>query len=1120
MRQAAIGIFISISAIIFTLIPLSLLGTGLPGLSTVYAAKGGNGGGPSQSGSCDNNGNAVVVKLKDGNDISTINNKYGTLTARSFLGTTIYVVLTSDGTGASQLAKRIARDKIVVWAEAGQFSGDPNAEYDPNASPSQFSQASPDQFNAAALDQFSQAALDQFSQASLDQFSQAALDQFTQAALDQFTQAALEQFSQAALDQFTTAALDQFTTAVLDQFSTAILDQFSAAILEQFGQAALDQFTAAVLDQFSTAALDQFTTAILDQFSTAALDQFNQAILDQFTTAVLDQFTAAILDQFTTAALDQFAQAALDQFSQAALDQFSTAIMDQFSTAILDQFTLAMLDQFTTAALDQFSTAIMDQFTTAVLDQFTTAIMDQFTQAVLDQFSTAILEQFTQAVLDQFSTAALDQFTAAALDQFTQAVLDQFSVASLDQFLQSILDTFDGAYFEQLLIETLDAVYGNKARSQEALSVINTDAAHAVGTGQDVVVAVIDTGITDHWFFRGKIAPGGFDYVDGDDQPTDVANGIDENGNGIPDEGWGHGTHVAGIISLVAPDARIMPIRVQNAEGDGWSFIVAEAVQYATDNGAHIINLSLEVPCESMVMEWAVNYARERGVVVVAAAGNENLSTVSYPAAYAGVIAVAAVDNSDIKASFSNFSDTVTVSAPGVDVYSAYGNGLFAWWSGTSQSAPIVAGEAALIVGAYPWLTTDEVSAVVMDSATDIDPLNPGYEGLLGSGRIDLSAALALVTGSHETRMSSTVAGSQKTPNHRAKVVDTDADGDFVVVWASDQTGTWDVYAQRFTSLGLSQGAEVRVNTTTNGSQYHPSVAMDATGGFVVVWQDVQMVYARRFDATGAPLSGEFRVNTDTVGLKERPSVSMDSDGDFVIVWTAVSQDPDGSAGIYAQLYGADGSPVGTEFQVNTAYEIGQWDPVVAMDDNGGFIVIWSSDTGGVFAQRYDAAGTPLGGEFQVNATAISTDGAPSIGMSSDGRFVIAWEAPGIDSGNTYGVFAQRYSVNGAPQGGEFPVNTEVSGDQSGVSVSMDANANFVITWESAGQDHGNTRGIFGQRYDPNGSPIGGEFPINTTTSSNQVNASVAMDDQGDYVVVWSGNGIGDSDGVFGTVYD
>ncbi len=105
----------------------------------------------------------------------------------------------------------------------------------------------------------------------------------------------------------------------------------------------------------------------------------------------------------------------------------------------------------------------------------------------------------------------------------------------------------------------------------------------------------------------------------------------------------------------------------------------------------------------------------------------------------------------------------------------------------------------------------------------------------------------------------------------------------------------------------------------------------------------------------------------------------MDSDGDSVIVWTAVNQDADGSAGIYGQRYGADGSHARLEFQVNTTYESGQWDAVVAPDANGGFVVSWSSADGGAFAQRFDASGTTLGGDFQVNTTAITTKGAPSM---------------------------------------------------------------------------------------------------------------------------------------------
>ena len=140
--------------------------------------------------------------------------------------------------------------------------------------------------------------------------------------------------------------------------------------------------------------------------------------------------------------------------------------------------------------------------------------------------------------------------------------------------------------------------------------------------------------------------------------------------------------------------------------------------------------------------------------------------------------------------------------------------------------------------------------------------------------------------------------------------------------------------------------------------------------------------------------------------------------------------------------------------------------------------------------------------------------------MSEEGRFVIAWEASGIDSRGDYGVFAQRYSASGAPQNGEFHVNTEVSSNLRSTLVSIGSTGKFVIISNNVSQGHVNTWGFFGQRYSSDGLLIGGEFQVNTTALSDRVNASVAMDNQGDFVVVRSGSGIGDSDGIFGGVHD
>ena len=720
MKQTLVAGLMALAILVATLAPLANLTFGGAGAAPVFA------------GSCSGRTHVVVKLLNNQVDIDELNANYGTETVQRFPGTRIYILTVVGQTnGAKAKATELNNSGLVVWAEAGELG---SGIIDPD----QFSGAALDQFSQATMDQFTQAALDQFSQASLDQFTSAALDQFSQAAMDQFTQATLDQFSQAALDQFTSAALDQFSTAVLDQFAQAVLDQFSQSVLDQFGQAALDQFTAAALDQFSQAALDQFSAAILDQFSAAALDQFNQAVLDQFSAATLDQFSSAIMDQFSTAILDQFSTAALDQFSAAALDQFSTAVMDQFSSAILDQFTQAMLDQFSTASLDQFSSAILDQFSSAVLDQFTVANMDQFTQASLDEFSAAVLDQFSTSVLDQFSTASLDQFVSAALDQFTTATLDQFSTASFDQFIQSVLDQFDTAYFETLVLDTLDTVYGSQARGQQPLAQVKTSEAHALSTGAGVVVAVIDSGVNDHWYLRDRIAPGGWDFVDNDADPSDELDGIDNDGDGYVDEGYSHGTHVAGIISLVAPDAQILPIRVQDSDGNGWSFIVAEGIQYAVDNGADVINVSLGMPCRTSVLRWAIKYAHDRGVPVIVSAGNENSSQINYPADFNKSIGVAAVDSNDVKAEFSNYGDNVKVSSPGVAIYSTYGNGVFAWWSGTSQATPMVTAGVALMLSLDPDLTPNDVKHKLKQNADNIDALNPGYVGDLGTGRINL----------------------------------------------------------------------------------------------------------------------------------------------------------------------------------------------------------------------------------------------------------------------------------------------------------------------------------------------------------------------------------------------
>lgn len=381
---------------------------------------------------------------------------------------------------------------------------------------------------------------------------------------------------------------------------------------------------------------------------------------------------------------------------------------------------------------------------------------------------------------------------------------------------------------------------------------------------------------------------------------------------------------------------------------------------------------------------------------------------------------------------------------------------------------------------------------------------------------------LAATPSGVEFPVNTTATGPQGSP-----AIASDADGDLVVVWQStsqDGSGTG-IFAQRYDAAGSPVGSEFSVNSTTTGGQANADVAMDASGDMVVVWDSASQdgsgygVYGQRFTAAGLPDGTEFLVNTFTTGSQRFPTVAMDSDGDFVIVWQSASQD--GSFyGVYAQRFSSAGALVGSEFRVNTTTADFQNRPAVAMDSDGDFVVAWNSflqdgASYGVYAQRFTSLGGLVGSEFQVNATTTGAQRRPRVGMDADGDFVVVWMS-GTGDGSGDGIFARRYSSGGAPVTSEFRVNSFTTSEQVDPSVAMDSSGDFVVTWSSFAQD-GSGYGVFAQSYLASGAADGSEVRVNTFTTNEQIESAVAMDAGGDFVVVWqSAMQDGDSAGVFG----
>lgn len=219
-----------------------------------------------------------------------------------------------------------------------------------------------------------------------------------------------------------------------------------------------------------------------------------------------------------------------------------------------------------------------------------------------------------------------------------------------------------------------------------------------------------------------------------------------------PTDSYGHGTHVAGIAGAVTNngvgvagtswEGRLMSVKALDDNGSGYYSWIANGIVWAADNGAEVINLSLGGSSSSITLQNAVTYAWNKGVILVAAAGNSGRNSATYPAYYSNVIAVAATDSSDKKASFSNYGSWVDVAAPGVSTLSTYKND-YSTLSGTSMAAPYVSGLAALLFGQNSSWTNSQVRTQIESTADAIS----GTGNYWAKGRINVCRAVGCAGG-------------------------------------------------------------------------------------------------------------------------------------------------------------------------------------------------------------------------------------------------------------------------------------------------------------------------------------------------------------------------------------
>lgn len=499
----------------------------------------------------------------------------------------------------------------------------------------------------------------------------------------------------------------------------------------------------------------------------------------------------------------------------------------------------------------------------------------------------------------------------------------------------------------------------------------------------DVVVAVLDTGIFAHPELAAAMVPG----QNFTDSPGGTLDTTDRHG---------HGTHVAGTIAAdagsvmegVAYGVQVMPVKVLGDDGPGWDSWIADGIIWAADNGADVINMSLGAPGYSAVEESAITYARSKGVTVIAAAGNDNSSALYSPAGLTGVVAVAAVDETRTRASFSNYGPAIDVAAPGVNIVSTNLGDWVTTKSGTSMAAPHVAGVAALVVGAAPGLTPDQVERAIVASTADLGAV--GRDDLYGNGLVDAARAVQAANSIEETGAVAL-----------APVVATAPDSPTML-------------APRPTSRGITVNWSAPADDGYSDITKY-TVRLYEAGTYV--WNYDQPGSKRNVGLTNLKNNVEYRFEIAAVNAQgTSPAVTVTATPHAVASNVAVTLAPgNGSVAVTWAPPTDDGGSAVTGYSVLVRQaETDLYTLTAGASDRGLTVTGLTNGLSYVFVVSATNADGPNYGTV-VWSTPRTTPGAPTVGSPTPGRMsvVVPWTPPADNGGAAISGYTVRAYVNG-----------------------------------------------------------------------------------------------------------